>query len=134
MMRDYGVYDYGLIIPDKILEDVANKRTLEEHVENEPYEIEDIADDYLSTIGNFSGNAFRIDENGKYEWDDDTIEYDDDTVYYISLANVPSFFKAVYKDMDEIVAELKQDPVSKYLPDNFDYSDHLYFITGSCWG
>lgn len=36
MMRDYGVYDYGLIIPDEIVEDVANKRTLEEHVENEP--------------------------------------------------------------------------------------------------
>lgn len=110
-MREYGIYDYGLIIPKEILEDVAKQRSLEEHIEDEPYEIEDIADDFLSIIGNFSGNAYKIDANGKYDSDDDTIEYDDDAIYYIALANVPSFFKAVYENVDEIVAELRQNPI-----------------------
>lgn len=134
MMRAYGIYDYGLIIPKEILEDVAKQRSLEEHIEDEPYEVDEIADDFLSMIGNFSGNAFKIDATGKYEWDDDTIEYDGDTVYFIALKNVPSFFKAVYENVDEIVAELRQNPISQYLPDDFDYKYHLYFITGTYWG
>lgn len=137
MTRENAFYDYGLILSTEILKKVAEKLTKKEHTESDPYTIEDTAeyfDDCLSSVSDFTGNAFRIDAKGNADEDEDTIYYSDDSVYYVPFKKEPTLLKAAYKNIDEIVDELKSSNIAQYLPDDFDYKEHLYFINGFYWG
>lgn len=137
MTRDNAFYDYGLILSTKILKKIAEKLTEKEHTENDPYTIEDTAeyfDNCLSSVSDFTGNAFKIDAQGNADEDEDTIYYSDDSIYYVPFKKEPTLLKAAYKNIDEIVDELKSSNIAQYLPDDFDYKEHLYFINGFYWG
>lgn len=89
-MGIYATYIYGLV-----LNDIVDNDLLDELAENDVVE-------YQSS---FTGEAFPLRNNGCEAWDFGE-RYCDDTVYYISISRYPQFFRAAYKDMDELVSDL----------------------------
>ena len=45
----------------------------------------------------------------------------------------PKPFKIAYQDIDEVIDEMKKN-FGKYLPDNFNYREHLGNFSAVTWG
>ena len=86
-------------------------------------------------ISNFDGEAVRIQDDGHddYYSPNNTRYYSDDTIYFLPLVNYPGLFSAPYKDMAEVVAEMKER-IGKYLPEDFDYIADIRHIIGTYFG
>ena len=56
--------------------------------------------------------------------------YGDEHVFYIPVAHQPEFFKAVYKDPQEIYDEFKE-LLKDYLPEEFSYWANIVTIDGT---
>lgn len=139
-MRDWGIDDYGLVLNTNHLQMLASQ-VYSNYSEEEwnssssnRYEyIEQIAETIgIDYISEFSGEATPIYEDGTRDWTRSEI-YNDDTIYYVSLCCYPNLFHASYKDMDEIVTELKSR-VGKYFPKDFNYREYVCHIVGTYFG
>ncbi len=133
----YGVDDYGLVLDANALNLIAAKLFddyTDEAWDEDKYEfIESVAEKLdLGYASNFTGELYRIRDDGYTEWGYEE-PYEDDCVYYVPLSNYPTLFNTSYKNMDEIVEEMKQK-VGQYLPDTFPYSQQIRHIVGSCYG
>ena len=80
-------------------------------------------------IGNFTGDATVIDDNGKDMYEDYE-SYDADTIYYVATEKFPSLFKTAYSSMDELESEFK-NKFNRYFPEDFDYRKHICHIVGT---
>lgn len=63
----------------------------------------------------------------------DSYYVDSDTIAYIECGLYPDFFKAVYKDFDELLAEFKES-TKGWLPDDFKIEHNLWELFGVVWG
>lgn len=89
-MRNYSFNDHGIVLNGLVAPDV----------------LEGLAeDDVVETQFSFTGDAFPLDDNGTPEWSNGS-SFADEAIYYVSLPKSPSLFKAVYRDMDELVADM----------------------------
>ena len=89
-MRNYSFSDYGIVLNGLVGVDV-----LEELAEDET----------VDTQFSFTGDAFPLDDEGNPVWNKaDT--FCDESLYYVPLQRSPGFFKAAYKNMDELVADM----------------------------
>ena len=133
-MKNYGFYDYGMILDEETIKIIAAKAF-------DSIEYDDICDlgyklfdegicDYMSE---FTGDAQEISDNGAGDSWGNTEEYDSDILFYVPLSNYPTLFKKAYNDMDEIISELKEK-LGEYLPDDFDYRSRIYHISGTYYG
>lgn len=136
MNREYAFYDYGFVLTDEVVTELAQKVTEKEHVEQDPYTIEEAVEycnDFIFSVDNFIGSAFRIDAEGNADEDENTIYYSGESVYYVPFKKEPKLLKAAYKTIGEIVDELKENDIAQYLPNDFEYKKYLYFICGYYW-
>lgn len=139
-MREYAVYDYGLLLTEETMKALAKKHctdfTEEEFAEDEFsfYEaVEHIFGGNIEYISEFTGEAKYIDDDGSCGWGCDSVYYNADYIYYVPINRNLTLFKATYKNMDEMIADFKER-VGKYMPEDFDYRANLRYIIGTYWG
>lgn len=134
-MRDYAVHDFGMIIDEEtgLMICQALGHEFDKNDEDISGEISDVLyeNGIVDMIGQFTGEAIAIQSTG-YEDFSDTIFYNDEAIMFVGL-RFPTLFKAVYKDVTDIIIDLKSK-VGKYLPDDFDYRKNIRFIVGTYWG
>ena len=132
--RAYAVNDYGLVMTRDMLKAIC-KKYFTEFTEKEYDEDENSFNEVLwdaglvEYIGDFTGDATVIDDNGNDMYEDYE-SYDADTIYYVATEKFPSLFKNAYSSMDELESEFK-NKLKKYFPDDFDYRKHICHIVGT---
>ena len=136
-MRNYGVADFGLVLSEKEIKEIAKvifEDFSDEAWRGAKYEFIEVIIDTLGLthISNFTGETSRLLDNGSVNWAD-TEEYDEDTIYYVPCSVYPSMFTAAYENMDALVQEFK-DKIREFVPDDFDYRSRIHAIQGSYWG
>jgi hypothetical protein len=131
-MRTYAYEDYGLVLTEETMKMICKKAFIDDPVEDELYGMALYDSDICTCAGNFTGELFPITDKGKDNWDTSEDIYDDE-VYYVSINKYPSLFESAYNDIDEMVAEFKEQ-LGKYLPDDFDYRANIRHIIGTTWG
>ena len=132
-MRDYAVDDYGLVLDEETTKVIASKvfDDYTEDVADWGYEL------YISGIceyiGEFTGEAQEITDDGTCIWGGNYEEYYDDVIYYVPLTKYPTLFKKSYNNMEEIIDEFKSK-IGEYLPEDFDYRSRICHICGTYYG
>ena len=135
--RDYGIDDYGLVLDSGDLKHFASKYCddyTEEEYENDPLSFIEMLTYNLDVnyASDFTGEAFIVGDDGYTQWVSGSMAYNCDVIYYVPVNKYASLFKASYRDMDEVIDELK-DKVGKYLPEDFDYRNKFRHISGTYW-
>lgn len=133
-MREWAVDDYGLLLTKETIKIIASKvlDDLEERDEDE-YGDALYEEGICEYIGEFTGEAIYIEDDGTEDWRRSGESYNGDRVYYVNVSKYPSLFKAAYKHIDEMVDEFKCK-VGDYLPEDFDYRAYIRHIVGTYWG
>lgn len=139
-MRDYAVYDYGLLLTKEMMKTLAEKHCkdfTEEDFEMDEFgfyeEVEDVFGGNIEYICEFTGEAKYVEDSGDCGWGCDTIYFNGAYIYYIPINRRLTLFKAAYKNMDDMIDDFKER-VGKYMPDNFDYRANMRYIVGTYWG
>lgn len=136
-MRDYGVDDYGLLLDDTAMEILCQKvcddydprdYCVDKYAFNE--EVVDALD--IEYISEFTGEGFRIEDDGATSFIDSAI-FNDDVVYYLGIRREIKLFGTSYNSAEEIIDEFK-DAIGKYLPSDFDYRGNLRHFIGTYYG
>lgn len=132
-----AVDDYGLVLNTNHLHLLSAKlldNFTEKEWENDKYGcVEEVVDKLgIKSIGDFSGEAFAINDNGESDWSNTDI-YSGDSIYYVGISVYPSLFRCAYRDIDELITEFK-GKIGEYLPDNFDYRSSVRHIVGTYFG
>ena len=122
---------YGMVITDEVLELLVSKV-------NHDYDPDDYADApyYFSAevetelgitrLTGFTGEAFRVAPDARYE-----MAYDWEEILFVPCEREVSPFFAAYDSFEEMVAELSSR-FRKLLPDDFDYTEYIRHIVGTC--
>ena len=129
--KDWAFSGYGILIDDVM----ANE--IEKNVEYEKSFYSDVRDylyeeDICDFIYEFTGEAFFVDDKGSVYWGESENFYYEQ-IWFVELKKMPTLFAAPYKNMCEIVDELK-DKLGDYLPDDFDYKSRIRLISGTYYG
>lgn len=132
-MSDYAVYDYGMLLDDEAALMLAYGigYILDDYNPIESAKEELYEGGYCEYIGEFTGEAISLLDNGLEDWSNTKV-FCGDTIHYIGL-RPPTLFYAPYKTMDDIVDELKES-LGEYLPDDFDYRSRICSIVGTYFG
>jgi hypothetical protein len=138
-MREYGVNDYGLLLTKEVMMVLAAKHCedfTEEDFEEDEWSfcerVEEIIGE-VDYIGQFTGEATRLEDDGTISWGAPTTAYYDDCIYYIPMNRAVSLFKPAYNGIDEMINDFKSR-VGEYMPDDFNYRDNICQIVGTYWG
>ena len=133
-MRYYAVDDYGLLLTEETMKIIASK-VYDDFDDIEEDEYGDALYDkgICEYIGDFTGEAGVLLDNGLNDWISNGEMYDGDRIYYIQVSSYPTILKAAYKNMDKLIAEFKEK-VGEYLPNDFDYRANIRHIIGTYYG
>ena len=131
-MRDYACEDYGLVLDFETMKHICAKMFADEPVEEGDEGCALYEAGICNLFGQFTGEAFGIQDNGNDIWDNSTT-YSCDEVYYVPLDKYPSLFSTAYKDINEIVEEFKAK-IGEYMPDGYDYRANIRHIVGTTFG
>lgn len=89
-MRDYSFSTYGIVLNNVVDADV----------------LEGLAEDgVVESQSSFTGDAFPLDDDGDEKWGEGE-SFADEAIYYVALPKSPRFFKAAYRNMDALVADM----------------------------
>lgn len=89
-MRNYSFVTHGIVLNCLLDADV----------------LEELAEDgVVETQFSFTGDAFPLDDDGSPLWNKGE-SFVDESIYYVELPKSPRFFKAAYRDMDALVADM----------------------------
>ena len=133
-MREWAVDDYGLLLTKEMIKAIASK-VLDDLEERDEEEYGDALyeDGICEYIGEFTGEAIYIEDDGTEDWRRDGESYNGDRIYYVNVSKYPSLFKAAYENMDELIKEFKEK-VGDYLHEDFNYRANIRHIVGTYWG
>ena len=133
-MRDYAVDDYGLLLTEVTIKIIASKVCDDfEDMEEDEYGDALYEKGICEYIGDFTGEAIYIEDDGTEDWRRSGESYNEDRIYYVNVSKYPSLFKEAYKNMDALIAEFKEK-VGDYLPKDFNYRANIRHIVGTYWG
>lgn len=133
-MRDYAVDDYGLLLTEETMKIIASKVCDDfEDMEEDEYGVTLYEEGICEYIGDFTGEAGILLDDGLNDWMRNGEMYDGDRIYYVQVSSYPTIFKAAYENMDALIAEFKEK-VGEYLPEDFDYRSNIRHIVGTYFG
>lgn len=133
-MRDYAVDDYGLLLTEETMKIIASKVCDDfENMEEGEYGDALYEEGICEYIGDFTGEAGVLLDNGLNDWISNGEMYDGDRIYYVQVSSYPTIFKAAYENMDALIAEFKEK-VGEYLPEDFNYRANIRHIIGTYYG
>lgn len=127
-MNYYAVDDYGIVIKmeeQNFIRDILakEKKDIDDWGN---YEIADAAG--CEYISNFTGEIFKISHDGSVDYTDSS-SYDFDIIFYFSIPKWSTLFKPAYENMEELIESMKE-LYSEWLPNDYDYANHIYKIAG----
>ena len=136
-MRDYAVDDYGLVLDEDTLKNIASQYCedyTEKDYDEDPWAFDDelYCAGIVDYISDFSGEVIYIDDNGIDNWRTATL-YNGDRIYYIPMSRRMGLFEAAYSNIDEMINEFKLK-LGEYLPEDFDYRSRICHICGTYYG
>ena len=133
-MRDYAVDDYGLLLTEETMKIIASIVCDDfDDMEEDEYGDALYEEGICEYIGDFTGEASLLLDDGSNIWIRNGEMYDGDRIYYIQVSSYPTIFKAAYENMDALIAEFKEKLV-EYLPEDFDYRANIRHIVGTYFG
>lgn len=133
-MRDYAVDDYGLLLTEETMKIIASIVCDDfDDMEKDEYGDALYDEGICEYIGEFTGEAIRITNDGYHEYGNNGESYSGDRIYYVPICSYSTLFKSAYENMDELIAEFKSK-LSEYLPDDFDYRSNIRHIVGTYYG
>lgn len=133
-MRDYAVDDYGLLLTEETMKIIASKACDDfDDMEEDEYGDALYEHGICEYIGDFTGEAGLLLDDGLNDWMRSGEAYNGDRIYYIPVSSYPTIFKAAYENMDALIAEFKEK-VGEYLPEDFDYRANIRHIVGTYFG
>lgn len=130
-MRYYAVCDYGLVLDNETMKYVARKVCID-HADDMDLAYELYDQGICEYIAEFTGEALPIDERGFFEYGDGEV-YSNDRVAFVQVRRWPTLFIQAYPDMDDLIEDFK-NRVGQYLPEDFDYRNHIRCIIGAYLG
>lgn len=137
LMKYNAVDDYGVVLNTNHLHCIASKLfnplAEKEWAENREAIVDDIIDrlPFVERVFSFTGEVYPVNDDGYTRYEAEP--YVSDDLYYVGASWYPNLFKAVYRDMNEALDDIKSQ-VGKYLPDNFNYKDNFKHIIGVYYG
>jgi hypothetical protein len=131
-MRDYACEDYGLVLDDATMRYICDKMFTDDPVDEGDEGCALYEAQICNLFGQFTGEAFGIQENGHDNWENST-NYDFDEVYYVPFDKYPSLFSTAYRDINEIIEEFREK-IGKYMPEGYDYRANIRHIIGTTFG
>ena len=133
-MRDYAVDDYGLLLTEETMRTIASIVCDDfDDMEEDEYGDALYEKGICEYIGDFSGEAIRITDDGYHEYGNNGESYCGDQIFYVPICSYSTLFKPAYENMDELIAEFKQK-LGEYLPEDFDYRANIRHIVGTYFG
>ena len=133
-MRDYAVDDYGLLLTEKTMKIIASKVCDDfEDMEEDEYGYALYEKGICEYIGDFSGEAIRITDDGYHEYGNNGESYSGDQIFYVPMRSYSTLFKPAYENMEALIAEFKEK-LGEYLPEDFDYRANIRHIVGTYFG
>lgn len=138
-MQNYGVNDYGLLVDYETLKLMAEAKLGDEFDPDDffgndvSYAEEFYEEGILDYIGDFTGETCRICDDGTDAWGGEAEAYREDWLAYIPCDLQPSLFKRAYRDVNEIIEEMKQK-VGDLLPEDYDYRNNIVHVVGTYFG
>lgn len=133
-MRDYAVDDYGLLLTEETMKIIASIVCNDfDDMDEDEYGDALYEEGICEYIGDFTGEAGILFDDGLNDWMSNGEMYDGDRIYYIQVSSYPTIFKAAYENMDALIAEFKEK-VGEYLPEDFDYRSNIRHIVGTYFG
>lgn len=132
-MRDYAVDDYGLVLDKEVMKIILSKLEIEPLDEDADLSYILYDEGICECIGEFTGEAQRINDDGYFDFSRDYESYRGDSIAYVPLAKYPTLFKRAYFSMEEIIDEFKSK-LGEYLPEDFDYRSRICHICGTYYG
>lgn len=133
-MRDYAVDDYGLLLTKETMKIIASIVCDDfDNMEEDEYGDALYDEGICEYIGDFSGEAIRITDDGYHEYGNNGESYSGDQIYYVPICSYSTLFKPAYDNIDELIAEFKSK-LSEYLPEDFDYRANIRHIVGTYFG
>lgn len=135
-MRYCSINDYGLVLNNETMKMIASKLPGNHDVEKMgEWDLRYLLYDegICEYVSEFIGESIKVNTERGYleEWNCNF--YHMDSISYIGTKNYPTLFATAYKNMDELVEEFK-DKLGKYLPEDFDYANNIYMISGVYYG
>ena len=116
-MRDYSVHDFGYVFNEKMIDKFIEKLKPKNIEPGDTYEMAELMG--LEYIGDFTGDALRLDEFGDDDFDDDAWSYSGESIFYLPIGAYSSLFKAAYQSPEEL-ARCMRSTYPKWLPDDLD--------------
>lgn len=138
-MQDYGVNDYGLLVNYETLKLMAEAKLGDEFDPDDffgndvSYVVDFYEEGILEYIGDFTGETCQICDDGTDEWGGEMENYREEWIAYISCDRQPTLFRRAYRDVDEIIEEMKQK-VGELLPDDYGYRKNIVHVIGAYFG
>ena len=133
-MRYDAIDDYGLLLTEETMKIIASKVCDDfDNMEEDEYGYALYYDGICEYIGDFTGKAVLILDDGLNDWTRSGESYSSDQIYYIPVSSHPTLFKPAYESMNAVIAEFKKK-VGEYLPEDFDYRSNIRHIVGTYFG
>jgi hypothetical protein len=132
-MREYAVTDYGFILDEETINNIASQIFDDFFESNNDWGYELYEKGICEYIGEFTGEAQEVNDDGTFYWGGDYEAYNNDVICYVPLAKYPTLFKRAYNNMDEIIDEIKSK-LGEYLTEDFDYRSRICHICGTYYG
>ena len=138
-MQDYGVNDYGLLVDYETLKLMTEAKLGDDFDPDDfwggevSYATDFYEDGILEYIGDFTGQSCRIDDDGRDAWGGEVENYREEWMTYIPCDRQSTLFERAYRNVDEIIEEMKQK-VGELLPDDYDYRKNIVHVVGTYFG
>lgn len=133
-MGYYAVDDYGLLLTEETVKIIASKVCDDfEDMDEDDYGDALYEEGICEYIGDFTGEAGLLNDDGMNDWLKTGEMYDGDPIYYINTRSYPTLFKSAYENMEVLIEEFK-DRLGEYLPEDFNYRANIRHITGTYYG
>lgn len=130
-MSDYAVCDYGLVLDNETMKYVARKVCID-YSDDMDLAYELCYQGICECITEFTGEALPINDRGYPEYGYGE-PYSNDQIVFVQVGRWPTLFKRPYHDMDDLIEDFK-NRAGKYLPEDFDYRNHIRCIVGTYLG
>ena len=115
--KDYSVNDFGYVFNAEMIDKIIEKVKPKNIQTGDTYEMAEIMG--LQYIGEFTGEAIRLDEVGDDDFRDDAWSYSADSIFYFPIGAYSSLFKAAYQSKEELALCMKSS-YRIWLPDDLD--------------
>ena len=116
-MRDYSAHDFGYVFTEEMIEQLIDKLQPNNIESGDTHEMATYMG--LEYIGEFTGEAIHLNENGDDDYNNDTITYSAESIFYFPIGSHSSLFQAAYQSPEELARSMKYS-YGKWLPDDFE--------------